>query len=99
MNQFFKKALVLLFPEIVKVLSDFQADEGLPVIVEPGVQGVQAVNESLGIGTEIRFAIAEFIKVDTGFQRAGVDSFFSNIGKRLPDRAHKLLLAGRIGVF
>ena len=86
-------ALVLLFPEIVKVLSDFQADEGFPVIVEPGVQSVQAVNESLGIGTEIRFAIAEFIKVDTGFQRAGVDSFFSNICKRLPDRAHKLLLA------
>ena len=98
-NELFKKSFVLLLAQVVKILSYFQTDKGTVVIVKPGIQGVQAVDKASGIGTEISLPIAEFIEIDTRFERAGIDPFRSDLFKGLTDGAHKLVLAGGIGIF
>ena len=98
-DEFFKKSLVLLLAEEVEILSDFQADERFCVVVEPGVEGVEAVDQASGIRTEICFAIAEFIKVDSSLEGTGIDSFLSDFGQCVTNGGNKLVLAAGIRVF
>ena len=97
-DHFFKKAIVLLLPEKIEIVSDREADKGLFIVIEPGIQRVQAVDEALRICAEVRLAVTELVIVDPRLQRTAADAGGRDVREGIPDRGNKLLLPLRIRV-
>ena len=98
-DHIFKEPALCLFAQDVKVFADLQADEGFIIIVEPGIQGIESVDQALGIGSEIRLSIAEFIVVDPGLQGAGTDALVRDLFQSIADDPDELVLSGGIRIF
>ena len=73
-DQFFKIALVHLFPKGSKCFSEFEVNEGRLLVVEPCVERTETVDQSLGIIAGIGLSVFELETVDTRQKRALVKS-------------------------
>ncbi len=97
-DQAFKISLSRILLQLIEEAADIQIRPDRSVIVQPGVQYIQAVDQALRIRTEVRLAVVELIVVDSGEQRLPVDAMLRKFLQRLPDGLQEVLLLLRIRV-
>ena len=92
-DQLFKISLAHLFPELRERFAELQINEGRHIVVEPCIEGVEAVYKSLGIIAVVGFSVFEFEVVDAREERPLVKALVRDLPQRLLDRFDKLLFA------
>ena len=67
-------------------------------VVNPALKALQAVNQALRIGAEIRLARAELGHIDCREQHLVIQAVFRKLCEQFPDAAHEsvLLLASQV---
>ena len=63
-----------------------------PAVIEPGLQGGQAVDEALGGGAEISLPQAEFQAVDARPEELAADALLADLRQGIPNHPEELLL-------
>ena len=92
-DQLFKISLAHLFLERREGLAELHVDERRLIVIEPCVEGVEAVYKSLGIVAVVGLSVLEFKMVDARKERSLVKSLVRDLLKRILDRLYKLLFA------
>ena len=92
-DQLFKISLAHLFLERREGLAELHVDERRLIVIEPCVEGVQAIDKSLGIVAVVGLSVLEFKMVDARKERSLVKAFVRDLLKRILDRLYKLLFA------
>ena len=78
-DQSLKIAFAHLLLQEREIIQGFQMQEGAVVLIEPAVEGLQAVHQARGIISKICLPVAELEIVDTGTQGFFVQSFLCQL--------------------
>ena len=99
LHQTLEVTFLHLLPEDIKVFAGLQGQPGLLLIIEPGIEQAQAVDQAFGIAAEVGFPVAEFEIVDGGHQGLAVESVRDQSAQGLLDGGNELFFAFRIRIF
>ena len=98
-NQLFKISGMDFLLQLLQKTADIQIRPDGRLVVKPGIQKIQSVNQSLGIRAEIRLPVMEFEVIDSGKNCPRIHSVLRQILQRFADGTFELLLLLRLGIF